>query len=790
VRTTKTTRHVLQLSIMDGQTAEDKLSVLTNIFGNDLTQSVISNTLRDNNNQFDPAVERLLTLPANKVTPPPTQPTQAQQPLDGKGIENIQRLHTMFGDLTQSVITTVYESNQRDVEGTVDTLLNLTSNEVASGARRDAEVARQEQELREYEEFKQLQQRLQEQERRATEEAQQRAKDAEQKKKAEEEAQRKAHHEKKMQDEHAKALQEQERMLLEFQRRKAVEEQERVKKLAEEQEKAKAKKLAEEQDKVKKAQTQQEREKAALEKKIADEKVRIEAETKAREEAKRAEEKRLTEERRVNEERLALKKLEAANLELQKQKQVAEAERKILEARMKEEIQREEEERKKFAENERRLREEQEDIKKNWEEKVRKLEKERRLEEQMRKEEEIKRAEVRRAEEEERARHEADMRKILELERLKLDEQRKRVEEEKRNAEERLLAMELAAKKREEEEVVRARLEEERRQQEEERRREEEERIRLLEEETQARERLREEMSKAAAQEQFAASAIMVPPAGDEPKVQIVAEVEGTEIHGTWNLLSGILAPQAWLGLFAKRSINTYTGFQYVNGTTGTFRFKGLTPGHYEVRIFSSKPVTSRIAESVTMLIGPQVISFNAQMQGEHIMFDYKLDPPSVPTAWDWVGIYEKTQRRNKNYLSSTYGNTSGTISATLPRTPGEYQARLFAAGAKYNEQATVEFEVVDNDHVTAEQVQDGTIKASWVLRTVEPTSSDWIGLFAAGEVSNKYLASVYTHGATAGAVDIPLPKDIPAGTYELRLFSNKVGKYTTFKVSTIITIS
>lgn len=53
-------------------------------------------------------------------------------------------------------------------------------------------------------------------------------------------------------------------------------------------------------------------------------------------------------------------------------------------------------------------------------------------------------------------------------------------------------------------------------------------------------------------------------------------------------------------------------------------------------------------------------------------------------------------------YDKNRYGNTSGTISASLPRTPGEYQARLFAAGAKYNEQATMEFDVIDSDQISA----------------------------------------------------------------------------------------
>jgi len=148
-------------------------------------------------------------------------------------------------------------------------------------------------------------------------------------------------------------------------------------------------------------------------------------------------------------------------------------------------------------------------------------------------------------------------------------------------------------------------------------------------------------------------------------------------------------------------------------------------------------------------------------------------------------------------------------VAVALPRTPGTYQARLFAAGSKYNEQATVDFVVEDNDCVTAadtyndraaadfvvvdsdcvsapEMITPGTpIKATWVLRTQEPSSSDWIGLFTIGEPNNnKYLGSAYTNGVSVGEVVIPLPKDLSTGVYELRLFSSKVGKYITFKTS------
>jgi len=154
------------------------------------------------------------------------------------------------------------------------------------------------------------------------------------------------------------------------------------------------------------------------------------------------------------------------------------------------------------------------------------------------------------------------------------------------------------------------------------------------------------------------------------------------------------------------------------------------------------------------------------------------------------VGIYEKDQRRNKSYLTTVWSNDSGSISTTLPRAPGAYQARLFIAGSKYNEQASVDFVVPDNDCVSspATATPETPLQANWVMRTVEPTSSDWIGLFPIGEPSNsKYVSTVYTGGASEGEVAVPVPKDLAPGSYELRLFSSKVGKYVTFRTSSPI---
>jgi hypothetical protein len=53
------------------------------------------------------------------------------------------------------------------------------------------------------------------------------------------------------------------------------------------------------------------------------------------------------------------------------------------------------------------------------------------------------------------------------------------------------------------------------------------------------------------------------------------------------------------------------------------------------------------------------------------------------------------------------------------------------------------------------------------------PSSSDWIGLYKSGAPDNAYLAWIYTGGGSSGTKAFPIPRGIPGGDYELRMFSN-----------------
>jgi len=218
--------------------------------------------------------------------------------------------------------------------------------------------------------------------------------------------------------------------------------------------------------------------------------------------------------------------------------------------------------------------------------------------------------------------------------------------------------------------------------------------------------------------------------------------------------------------------------------------FKSVTPGHYEVRFFANKGYEAPLARSVTIRIGPTA-TIMAQLQGEHLLVYYTLDPISATPTREWLGIYEKTQRRNKLYLSTAYGNAEGQVMMKAPRTPGEYQVRLFATGSVYNYQAKADFVVEDNDCINIEPTSllvGANVNISWILRTVEPSTSDWVGLYSADEQNNSnYLSCTYTQGSSLGVATVQVPKE--PGVYEFRLFAKAKGKYITFRKSAPLTI-
>jgi hypothetical protein len=128
-----------------------------------------------------------------------------------------------------------------------------------------------------------------------------------------------------------------------------------------------------------------------------------------------------------------------------------------------------------------------------------------------------------------------------------------------------------------------------------------------------------------------------------------------------------------------------------------------------------------------------------------------------------------------------TTGAASGSIALALPASlpQGTYELRLFANGG-YTRLATsntftVGAACTGGANLSASPTsvpRSGSVTATW-SNVCNPTSRDWIGIFAPGAPNSYYVAWRYTTGTASGSVPLTVPASLSPGTYELRLFAN-----------------
>src|SRR4030095_12328752 len=178
----------------------------------------------------------------------------------------------------------------------------------------------------------------------------------------------------------------------------------------------------------------------------------------------------------------------------------------------------------------------------------------------------------------------------------------------------------------------------------------------------------------------------------------------------------------------------------------------------------------------------------------------------AAPASTDWIGLYAPGAAAGTElawiYVScwQTPGTatTSGSFAFPVPGTvaPGTYEFRLFTAGS-YTRLATSATLTVTATTLSAtpSSVPAGSsVTAAW-SRLGAPTSWDWIGLYAPGTAAGTELAWIYvscshTPGSAkaSGSCVFPIPGNVAAGTYELRLFA--ADSYTHLATSNLLNVS
>jgi PKD repeat protein len=245
-----------------------------------------------------------------------------------------------------------------------------------------------------------------------------------------------------------------------------------------------------------------------------------------------------------------------------------------------------------------------------------------------------------------------------------------------------------------------------------------------------------------------------------------------------------------WVGLFSTSTPDStaYINFKYLNGlTSGTVTFTmPTTPGSYDLRLFRNNTLT-RLATSATItVLSPSITAgATAVSPGATVTATIANGPGN---SLDWVGLFSTSTPDSTAYINFKYlnGLTSGTVTFTMPTTPGTYNLRFFQNNTLTRLAASATITVL-SPSITANvtTVSPGaTVTAT--IANGPGNSLDWVGLFSTSTPdSTAYINFKYLNGLTSGTVTFTMPAT--AGTYNLRFFLNNT--LTRLAASATITV-
>jgi len=259
----------------------------------------------------------------------------------------------------------------------------------------------------------------------------------------------------------------------------------------------------------------------------------------------------------------------------------------------------------------------------------------------------------------------------------------------------------------------------------------------------------------------------------------IVAKPEivdtGNPVTIEWEVLSGKTSPSDWIGLFAPDQPNkNYLTYEWrgAQEKKGTLTF--TAPSTFGVYEFRYIPYGSyqHIAISNKIKVGP-----NLDLTAVHDPVAKKIAAKwNIKSGNDysrsWVGLFEKAETNNKNFISFQYAPKPYTeVTFDAPVKPGDYEFRFFAYSyvdvARSN---TIKIEGCDT--LEAEIGPDNAIIAKVSIVTMDPYYDGiWIGLYTTGEADNKNLKRYKYITERETTISFRAPD---AGKYEVRLFAHK----------------
>jgi len=252
------------------------------------------------------------------------------------------------------------------------------------------------------------------------------------------------------------------------------------------------------------------------------------------------------------------------------------------------------------------------------------------------------------------------------------------------------------------------------------------------------------------------------------PSVVDVSE----KITVEWEMKSGQTTAYDWIGLFAVDKPNKqYYTYQWKgkNDTNkGTLTFTAPTIfGEYEFRYFANGAY-QHAAMSQRVKVGPQV-DMKATIDKSRMVVRWaQLSGNKYPRAW--IGLYEKNQTNNKQYLHWEYA-LHPEIAFEAPVKPQEYEFRFFTNS--YDDIARSNVISIEGADSISASIENGVIYVKPNILTVDPYyDSAWVGLYFTSQNDNRQWRRYKYLTDRRSEVQFKAPKT--AGEYEARLFASK----------------
>jgi hypothetical protein len=272
-------------------------------------------------------------------------------------------------------------------------------------------------------------------------------------------------------------------------------------------------------------------------------------------------------------------------------------------------------------------------------------------------------------------------------------------------------------------------------------------------------------------------------------EVHLISTQNGNKLKVNWMVKAGELTKNDWIGFYAQDSPNRqYLHSAYVPKDKTSFEIDApRKPGQYEFRYFPYGAGYNSTARSNVILILNKNkldldVAKNEQQVATSLAVKYDLQS-EVPSASDWIGVY---RAGHNDYLEYKYVDMKeGQLQFNAPWRPGKYELKYYSKSAG-SVVMTKAFEIEDKDQLSV-SIEGTALKVTWDLLSVKSTASDWIGIYKAGEENNKQYVTFKYIDPKQNWMLLNVPEQ--SGSYQVRYFTHQLEKYDDLKRTAVFDV-